>query len=93
MKGLTKILLISIVFLTTNRIGYAQSMTEIERKGIASTVSIVSLDKNLQPLGFGSGFIVDNQTVITNFHVIEGANKSYKTLAEIILRHLYPKSR
>jgi hypothetical protein len=48
---------------------------QIARKGIASTISIVTLDKNMQPLGFGS-VIVDNQTIVTNVHVV-GGNKVY----------------
>lgn len=55
----------------------SQSITEIARKGISSTVSIVALDKNMQPLGLGSGFIIDNQTIVTNVHVVEGASKVY----------------
>lgn len=66
-----------IPFTTISLQLFSQSTTEIARKGISSTVSIVSLDKNMQPLGFGSGFIVDNQTVVTNVHVIEGASKVY----------------
>lgn len=64
-----------LVIISFNNFG--QSTTEIARKGIASTVSIVSLDKSMQPLGFGSGFIIDNQTIVTNVHVVEGASKVY----------------
>tara|TARA_R110002096_G_C14484524_1_gene714130 strand:+ start:84 stop:1088 length:1005 start_codon:yes stop_codon:yes gene_type:complete len=55
----------------------AQNIKEIAKKGINSTVSIVALDKYRQPLGYGSGFIVDNETVVTNVHVLEGAKSAY----------------
>lgn len=54
-----------------------QSAIEIAKKGINSTVSIVVSDKNLQPLGYGSGFIIDDEFVATNVHVIEGGSSAY----------------
>lgn len=54
-----------------------QQLTEIARIGIQSTVSIISLDKISQPLGFGSGFIVDDGLIITNVHVVEGSSAVY----------------
>lgn len=54
-----------------------QQLTEIARTGIQSTVSIISLDKISQPLGFGSGFIVNDELIVTNVHVVEGANSVY----------------
>src|SRR5690606_18599510 len=33
-----------------------------------------------QPLGYGSGFIIDDETVVTNVHVIEGCNSAYVLL-------------
>jgi S1-C subfamily serine protease len=54
-----------------------QTPVEIAKTGIKSTVSIIALDNNSQPLGYGSGFIIDNETVVTNVHVIEGSNSAY----------------
>lgn len=62
-------------FLILNALG--QSVTEIAKTGIKSTVSIVSLDKISQPLGYGSGFIIDDELIATNVHVIEGSNSVY----------------
>ena len=42
-----------------------------------STVSIVALDQIAQPLGYGSGFIIDDELIVTNVHVIEGCNSAY----------------
>lgn len=55
----------------------AQSATEIAKIAISSTVSIVALDQTSQPLGYGSGFIIDDELVATNVHVIEGCNSGY----------------
>ena len=65
------LLIIAIVKLS------AQSATEIAKIAINSTVSIVALDQTSQPLGYGSGFIIDDELVATNVHVIEGCNSGY----------------
>lgn len=54
-----------------------QNSVEIARIGIKSTVSIVALDNMAQPLGYGSGFIIDDELIATNVHVIEGCNSAY----------------
>jgi hypothetical protein len=59
---------------------FGQTATEIAKSGIKSTVSVVALDKILQPLGFGSGFIIDDETIVTNIHVIEGCHSAYVLL-------------
>lgn len=56
---------------------FGQTTTEIAKIGIKSTVSIVALDKTSQPLGFGSGFIIDDETIVTNVHVIEGCYSAH----------------
>ena len=61
-------------FLILNALG--QTVTEIAKTGIKSTVSIVSLDKISQPLSYGSGFIIDDELIATNVHVIEGSNSA-----------------
>lgn len=59
---------------------FGQTATEIAKTVIKSTVSIVALDKISQPLGYGSGFIIDNETIVTNVHVIEGSSSAYVLL-------------
>lgn len=56
---------------------FSQRITEVARTGINSTVSIISLDKISQPLGFGSGFIVNDELIVTNVHVVEGSSSIY----------------
>lgn len=72
-------LILTILFLTvlTPLTIFGQTTTEIAKLGIKSTVSIVALDKTLQPLGFGSGFIIDDETIVTNVHVIEGCHSAF----------------
>lgn len=55
----------------------AQSVTDIAKIGIKSTVSIIALDEISQPLGYGSGFIIDDELIATNVHVIEGSTSVY----------------
>ncbi len=59
---------------------FGQTATEIAKTGIKSTVSIVALDKISQPLGYGSGFIIDDETIVSNVHVIEGCSSAYVLL-------------
>jgi len=59
---------------------FGQAATEIAKAGIESTVSIVALDKISQPLAYGSGFIIDDETIVTNVHVIEGCSSVYVLL-------------
>ena len=56
---------------------FGQSATEIAKIGIKSTVSIVALDNISQPLGYGSGFIIADELIVTNVHVIEGSSSAY----------------
>ncbi len=74
MRG-NKFILLAIL-LTSLKI-FGQSSTEIAKTGIKSTVSIVALDQFIQPLGYGSGFMIDDELVATNVHVIEGCNSAY----------------
>lgn len=52
---------------------YAQDTKEVAGKILSSTVSIITKDKDFQTLALGSGFITDNEEVVTNLHVVEGA--------------------
>lgn len=78
---------ILIVILLTVEFCYAQSTKEVAGKILSSTVSIVTKDKDFQTLALGSGFITDNEEVVTNLHVVEGAKYVFviknKTVKEI----------
>lgn len=73
-----QLILFSILFVTLTTFG--QTAIEIAKTGIKSTVSIVALDNVAQPLGYGSGFIIDDELIATNVHVIEGSNSAYVLL-------------
>ena len=72
-------LIISLILLLPFVI-FGQTTTEIAKTSIKSTVSIVALDNISQPLGYGSGFIIDDELIVTNVHVIEGCNSAYVLL-------------
>ena len=69
--------LIFLIILNSYLITFSQSTTEIAKSAIESTVSIIALDKNSQPLGYGSGFIIEDELIATNVHVIEGSTSGY----------------
>ena len=46
---------------------------EVAAAVMPSVMLIVALDKNEEPIGFGSGFVIKEGVVVTNAHVIEGA--------------------
>lgn len=71
---------IILIILITGFKTFGQSTTEIAKSAIKSTVSIVALDNYSQPLGYGSGFIIDNELIATNAHVVEGCNSAYISL-------------
>jgi hypothetical protein len=66
---------------------------QIAQRSFKSTVLISINDKNQQPLGLGSGFVLENNLVATNFHIIEnsyggfvklvGSDKKYKIIGLI----------
>lgn len=55
---------------------FGQSPIDIAKKSIKSTVSIVALDINSQPLGHGSGFILEDELIVSNVHVVEGCSSA-----------------
>lgn len=74
---MNKLKLIFLTVLVTSLQTFGQTATEIAKRGINSTVSIVALDKISHPLGYGSGFLIDDELIATNVHVIEGSNSAY----------------
>ncbi len=58
----------------------AKSAREIARSVFPSVVLLVMEDDNGQPLSQGSGFFVQRDVVVTNFHVIEGASAGFAKL-------------
>jgi len=66
-----------IISLFIAKLSFSQDTKLIANKVLQSTVSIITKDKNYQTLGLGSGFIIDNEKIVTNLHVIEGAKYVY----------------
>lgn len=56
---------------------FAQDSKTIANKILSSTVSIITKDKDFQTIALGSGFMTDNEEVVTNVHVVEGAKYVY----------------
>lgn len=51
----------------------AQDAKAIYERSAPSVVALVMTDRTGQPLSLGSGFVIRNELVVTNFHVIRGA--------------------
>ena len=51
----------------------AQTVPDIAEKALAATVYLEMQDSNGLPVGFGSGFFVRDNLVVTNYHVIKRA--------------------
>lgn len=55
--------------------GPALSAADVAAAALRSVVSILTLDAMGQPLARGSGFFIDNGTVLTNYHVVRDAQR------------------
>src|SRR5215469_12509997 len=50
-------------------------IVQVVKQHLGSVATVVTLDRNSQPQGLGSGFFIDsNGSLVTNAHVIAGAN-------------------
>jgi len=56
------------------------SPEEIAEKAFPSVVLLVMQDKNRQPISLGSGFLVDENIIATNLHILDGASRGYAKL-------------
>jgi len=63
------ILLLIIIYYTTKIV--AQDATLIYKNTVSSTVTIET------DIGLGSGFFINENIIVTNYHVIEGASEAY----------------
>ena len=64
-------------YLLSSTLSYSQNSVEIAKIGIKSTVSILTFDKFAQPMGQGSGFIIGDELIATNVHVLEGCSSAF----------------
>lgn len=71
------IFIATIILINTINVSYSQTGTssprEIAKSAFLSTVLLTMEDVNGQPLSLGSGFVIDDGVVVTNFHVIENS--------------------
>ena len=56
------------------------NVREITQKALASTVLLVAEDAKEDRIGRGSGFVVHDRQIVSNFHVVEDAAKVYAKL-------------
>lgn len=55
----------------------AQTSEQIAETALASTMLIVMEDADGEAISSGSGFVVDEEMVVTNLHVVEGVFRGY----------------
>ena len=60
--------------------GNAQTAQEVARTALGSTVLVTVEDESGEPLRYGSGFLVHDGEIVTNYHVVEGATGGYANL-------------
>lgn len=77
MKNIFSFFLIILIFPV---ISYSQNPKDIAKELFESTVLVSIEDANRQPLAFGSGFILKDGFIVTNYHVIQGASSGYAKL-------------
>ena len=61
-------------------LGNAQTAQEVARTALRSTVLVTVEDESGEPLRYGSGFLVHEGEIVTNFHVVDGATGGYANL-------------
>ena len=64
--------LILILLLIPNFL-FSQNAKEVAKNCMPSTVSVQILNQDMETIRYGSGFIIGNEKVVTNFHVIKEA--------------------
>ena len=55
---------------------------QIAKKALASTVLILTTDATGDPMALGSGFFINNDQLVSNWHVVEGATTAYALSAD-----------
>ena len=76
-----KTFVLSILFVLLSQVTtYSQKPKDIAKDIFESTVLVLVEDESKQPMAFGSGFIFADGLVVTNYHVIRGAQGGYVKL-------------
>ena len=74
------LMFVFLLVLMTGQPTFGQDARNVAKKAFPSTVLLVMEDKNGQPVSQGSGFVVGNGLVATNFHVIAGTYSGFAKL-------------
>ena len=69
----TRLLLLCTVLLALSRYSYSQDIVSMFKRTKPSVVSVISYNAFDLEDGTGSGFFIERNRIITNFHVVEGA--------------------
>ncbi len=72
--------LTACVWLAYSPLAQAQTAHDIAKRAFASVVLLLMEDTSGQPVSLGSGFVVDQEVVVSNLHVIEGASRGHVKL-------------
>ena len=76
----TGIIVFLVLLLSVSIFASAQSVPQLARKTLSATVFLELQNENGDTHGHGSGFFVQPNLIVTNFHVIDGAVKGYVKL-------------
>jgi S1-C subfamily serine protease len=73
---------ISLSFFCSAQTKTSSTPVEIYERSQASIVVILTADDDAKPIGQGSGFIVSQDRIVTNHHVLEGASSVIVVFAD-----------
>jgi S1-C subfamily serine protease len=77
----SRILIVFFSFAAAS-ISWGATPQKIAAEAFDATVLLMMEDANGQAVSLGSGFLVDKNTIVTNYHVIEGAASGYAKLID-----------
>ena len=77
MKRKVKFFLAFLLFIAPTFGAFAETnLTHLVNKTQPAIVTIYTYDQNKKPLKLGTGFFINTNTLITNYHVLRGAHKA-----------------
>jgi len=72
-RRLRALLTQALLLIALPTLGWGQTAREIAQRTFPSVVTLLLQDRNGQLLSLGTGFFIDSTTVVTNYHVVQGA--------------------
>ena len=77
MKRNPKFFLVCFLFFALTSQALAEiNLTRIVKKIQPAVVTIQTYDHKRKPLGLGTGFFINTKVLVTNYHVLQGANRA-----------------